>query len=537
MNYYFKIVTLFVFISCLGVGCKKINSDLENQTDPSNSGLLVSNQCVYNQNNILHFKDEKCMKEVYDELQVELDNYEVYEQQNMATILANEAPMEANDQMIPDEPVLDKFEDNLQFRSWRRYAEEEEFAFLSQEGNTPSQFKDDCPLMDDIFASFVNPEGLVFVGKALFYVVSQSLTYIITDGDLATVKAIKNGVTPLKNVIVKGGGGVGTTVTCDASFDIAQNQIGQSVVYTFKGEPKSGATLTIDWGDGSLPYSGSPIASLTHVYTVGTYTIKSKIVKTGTEPCNDEKTQTVTINDACPVSTTVNFDPLQGFIYCYAEESPTVGNSSWNWSLMPTGGTMAIGSSNQRVTKFKAPCSGAFDVSLSYSTQGGCNKISTTTINITILGECRDGSVAMTRQKGFLFNNGNNEVQIQLYAQNDGVMFQGNKSRIGTKMWHYQKNSRGKFRKKRGNLEMFLGGNIYFKEKKDDVCFDKVENLNGLTKSKNNARKFCNIFKDKPENYYRSNIDDLWWAIFSVNGNTVVDTRSTPNATLPVDCK
>ena len=81
MNYYFKIVTLFVFISCLGVGCKKINSDLENQTDPSNSGLLVSNQCVYNQNNILHFKDEKCMKEVYDELQVELDNYEVYEQQ------------------------------------------------------------------------------------------------------------------------------------------------------------------------------------------------------------------------------------------------------------------------------------------------------------------------------------------------------------------------------------------------------------------------------------------------------------------------
>ena len=103
-----------------------------------------------------------------------------------------------------------------------------------------------------------------------------------------------------------------------------------------------------------------------------------------------------------------------------------------------------------------------------------------------------------------------------------------------SKMKHYQRNNKSKFRKKRANLAVEIGGNVFIKENEPDRCYSKMVSA-ASNKIKNNARTVSTT--KKYDYYIVCKPQNPFWEILTVNGVVISDSRSTQGSIIQIVCK
>lgn len=192
---------------------------------------------VSNNGGILAFSDINAFNAAYD----------------LLTDSSNSHRIDPNDSSCATDPILDAFENNLNFTSIRKIFENNECTFL-ENGGDPEYFTD-CHIDDDVFAAFMNDEYMVIIGEELFYWPGENLIYSVPLAQTSKMYDFKNNNKSALAAGVEFLTAVMLNEDCSSAYKWKMASSGSNVVnftWVGTGSPRS-STSKLTWTINGVP--------------------------------------------------------------------------------------------------------------------------------------------------------------------------------------------------------------------------------------------------------------------------------------------
>ncbi len=559
-----KLILLLAVISAFMWSCSDdavLGGDsIEQITGENNAERIAAEQTylgVYNNGQWLVFSNQKYYSMHHSNLLKQIDAYE--------------EPIKEieTDQFIDPNPVLAKFEAGLKHTSLRLTLEKSEHVQLER-GGEPIRILnalDNKGVSSEVISAFFNPQGIVQVGKDIYYMPTQGIRIKISNANTAALSAIiKNGVLEAYNpryvrdveveyATIATSSGTVVNADCDATFSMMganYNETTEKYDATFVWSQNSHlgdfTDLSLNWtfGDGSS--TSDTDGNVSHAYSQpGTYIVCLTISGTlGTgddaQSCSTEYCKSIEIEEE------FTFDLCDAVAALNILDDDAVGNMLFNAASQPGNPAVTCVSASGLVSFianiedvpqdqfewniagqqytgslfcFDSPCDADYVGTLKI---GDCATINfeVSVSNNTLA--CLDGDYS-TQWYETQYQGGERKITYQLETkskENNWWIFGNNK--VVAKMKHYRKKSNGNWKKKKADLDITSSGNVYA----DGACDCDAPVTVNASKSKNNKKTLCAEQKFNSYDGISLKTDDVWEATFKANNAVSVTQPAWP---------
>ena len=307
--------------SVIWTNCSKSNEDLqvtksnstlasgrEGSIDPFNTTKVRLNQ------GMLDFDNYRTYKEIYQNLRAIAKNPEAEQNAYQQLGYVTDSDVESN---ITDQPVLEKFEKQLNYVSARKVEENEFFNFLRQ-GGDPANFKGSF-LYNTFLKSLLNQNNEVKIGSRIFKYIDDTKVVIIFNSDFSALQTVRN--TPVVelhdsyNVHIwrkyaenesefelfeRDAEGTPRELSsiCKVGF-VVKNKVGSTFTFQNTSITEGTCEVTWDFGDGTPSLTGTPLTVISpvHTYAFGKLPATVKFTVTGKDCSCNKKSFSFTITE------------------------------------------------------------------------------------------------------------------------------------------------------------------------------------------------------------------------------------------------
>lgn len=405
-------------------------------------------------------------------------------------------------------PAWDTWEiqQNPNFISMRKAYERYNYLGL-EAGLEPGQIGE-IPIIDDVMATMVSPDGLLQIGNEIFYF-SENVEAKAPATQISILKDIIYGVIPYRPEHSDGGIEIktrNTMASCSSDFNFTINHTTKEVNINYSGSSPDGINNILTWSfsDGAGDHDNQ--TQFTHTFTsIGEkkicvkyieygvvkktgfiytkYTIDStittpngdtiiKINKVYMTPFSWEEKGIICIAQQCYNLTiggcTAEFDYTVGIdnVVTFTNKSSTPHGAITGYLWQFGDGT----TSNLQNPSHAFPCNKKFNVTLIIYSDQCPNGQESTSHTIDAKGAaCCDANPQSNWKESLLFNNEKNKIK---YKYDMGVWdfldFLDQDFKV--KMENYEKRNNGKWKKDRSWLRVEVSGNLYAADEDGCTC-------------------------------------------------------------------
>ncbi len=465
---------------------------------------------VTNVNNRLVFTSMESMRAIYTRLQTETNAYR------------DTRPAPTDGVFQDEDPILEKFEQQLVFKSIRRLNLESEFQQL-ESGIEPFSLKRMTRLKDKTMNTLLNKDNVIQIGNVIYLFKTKDYVIKIDNKDenaLANVLVGKNPLT-IKNVTIQSGTAkaVGNE-PCEIDFSFSGNMTGSTVTFSILGTPIAGTTYQWNFGDGQTSSQANP----THTYSNQgmAYNVTLQINRGDT--CFATKTYNVPVNQACVALFSQQEIPNLPGGMAFHSLSTTIAGTITNWAwTFGDGGTGTGANPTHTYT-----CDGTFQVTLTITTSTGCTRSFTKQVTVASI-HCCDHDIDVNETR-FTLNTSDAHGQHK---------FEGNAEdwqpaalpwikNMNAELHHWKKKSNGNWKKENASMKIEFLGNVYVKNATGCTCMNPVS----IVSDKSQNAKKVELNKIIGQSF-KTRQTDVWQARFYHNGSLI---KTLNNSNIPIQC-
>jgi len=475
MKNFIKILTLLLFISTVTFySCNKQELP-DKSTDKEENN---SNSTVMQRKNIIPFEDYVALNQYsmptfnswteYYKFMELLENYRERYDNYYYTDLEDK-----EENCVYEHQLLDRIEEELGFVSLRT-----KYAIIEcnqlEENYHPKELWD-CPVNDEIHATFYNEYGEMQIEDKIYKVISPSLSFVATENNVEYIlNAQETGEINLNYVSAIGNSTAvqlttadatvvqEVVITCHSEFTVIENAATLSVTINWTGDTEAHKKVQFLWGDGSaVEIVDANDANATHTYSsAGQYQITATVIdETENAACFDSSTQPVDLEPECDASLTATTG-INGVVTFNATLDSDYSAESWLFNF-GDGETETVSTSGTSATVTHTyECEQQFTATVTITTDDPndvCNP--TESANFQVQGLiCLDLNYEYAWDTEE-YNGGDNEIKYKTWLSGGS---NNNRKKVKAKFKNYKlKNNGNGYKKEKADLTIHIYGNVF----------------------------------------------------------------------------